>query len=510
MWRLCGLRKDDMLPLTHTQEQPLATFSGIQRMKGQPGDAYEVIFLDQHDKIVVPLTEWYRLRKEYGSRGTRETYLACLLPYLTFLIEQRCPWNAPPERLHPVLIAFHRERLGCQIHPQKEQERVDLVLTRETPVRPSTLRVMSAALRDFYLVLKDAGLYPFPNPLLSEILVAIKREQAHALANAGAPDHAGIREETHEQSRRRPTAFLHHTGAQGWKPNLRKELADVREGMHNVLDAMIDNQNLPLREKAVLELLRNTGARLHEVVLLTVGGYRNEGIAGQAKVVNKRSFGREIKTIYFAHNPRVEQILTAYLEQVRPLYDPQKRTKLSDLSDHEPFFVTERKTPYSVKSFYWHWYHSYTPLQSLCPVRFSVHDIRHLFVTEFLIALRAACGAGTDRFDSEQYLREREAFGSLVMGWQSPRTIDIYDQSRAGERTLSLLASYQQNLAQRRYVSTPSHVEGQSDDREIAAHRREESSASLQERDTIWRHDAETLAWIKKMQHQTTKTSEER
>lgn len=214
---------------TIPQEQPLAALSCIRRIKGYPGDLYEVIFLDRHDNIVVPLTEWYRLRKECGSKGTRETYLACLLPYLSFLVDQEYPWNAAPSQLRPILIAFHRDRLGCQIHPQKDQERVDIVLTRETPVCASTLRVMRAALRDFYLVLKDADLYPFPNPLSSELLVTIKREHMRSLANAGAPDHAGIREETREQSRRRPTAFLHHSDAQAWKPNLRKELADVRE-----------------------------------------------------------------------------------------------------------------------------------------------------------------------------------------------------------------------------------------------------------------------------------------
>src|SRR5256712_1574851 len=103
-------------------------------------------------------------------------------------------------------------------------------------------------------------------------------------------------------------------------------------------------------------------------------------------------------------------------------------------------------------SFYWYWYHYYEPLQALCPVRFSAHDIRHLFVSEFLITLRLACGSGTDHFDSERYLREREAFGSLVMGWQSPRTIDIYDQSRDGERALVVLSAYQQKLSQRCYL----------------------------------------------------------
>lgn len=498
MWRW----EDDDLPSAVSQEHPFSALSRIHRVRCQPGDLYEVVFLDQHDRIVVPLTEWYRLRKERGSKGTRETYLTCLLPYLSFLIEQECSWNAPPEQLRPTLIAFYRDCLGCQLHPRKDQERVDVALTRETPVSASTLRVMRAALRDFYFVLKDAGLYAFANPLSSETLIALKREQTQALANRGAPDHAGIRGETREQSRRRPTAFLHHPEAQGWKPEIRKELADVREGMQKVLDALIDSKDLPLREKTVLELLRNTGARLHEVVLLSVGGYRNAGIAGQAKVINKGSYGREVKTIYFAHNPRVEQLLTAYLKQVRLLHDPGGRTSLSDLEDAEPLFLTARKTPYSVKSFYWHWYQHYEPLQALCPVRFSVHDIRHLFVSEFLITLRLACGAGTDHFDSERYLREREAFGNLVMGWQSPRTIDIYDQSRDGERTLVVLSTYQQRLASRHYLPEFPKDPASDQIQEAEISPEQEASSSQGGGETLWVHDEETLAWIKKMQRQ--------
>jgi len=364
---------------------------------------------------------------------------------------------------------------------------------------------MRAALRDFYCVLKDAGLYAFANPLSSETLIALKREQMQTLANRGAPDHAGIRGETREQSRRRPTAFLHHSEAQGWKPELRKELADVREGRHRVLDALIDSETLPLREKAVLELLRNTGARLHEIVSLSVGGYRNAGLAGQAKVINKGSSGREVKTVYFAHNPRVEQLLTAYLKQVRPLHDPHGRTSLSELEDAEPLFLTRRQTPYSVKSFYWYWYHHYEPLQALCPVRFSIHDIRHLFVSEFLITLRLACGFGTDHFDSERYVREREAFGGLVMGWQSPHTIDIYDQSRDGERALGVLSTYQQRLSQRCYLpSPPCDIEHLEVCRE-PSQRYDEALDPPSKGETLWIHDAETLDWIKKMQQQSQK-----
>jgi hypothetical protein len=256
---------------TASQERQLTPLSRVHRVRGKPGDLYDLIFLDQHNRIIVPLTEWYRLREEQGPASTRNTYLACLLPYFTFL-EVECPWNAPPERLRQVLIAFHRDRLGCLIHPKRDLDAVEIALTRETPLQQNTLRVMRAALRDFYLVMKEAGLYAFANPLSSEVLVALKREQERALANRGAPDHAGVRSETHEQSRRRPTAFLRQYQAQGWKPEVRKELADVRQGIHAVLDAMLESSEVSVREKAVLSLLRTTGVRIHEIVLMTVLG----------------------------------------------------------------------------------------------------------------------------------------------------------------------------------------------------------------------------------------------
>ena len=109
----------DNLPTVISGERPFSRPSHIQRIRCQPGDLYKVIFLDHQDRIVVPLTEWYHQRQTYGSRGTRETYLTCLLPYLSFLIEQECPWNAPPERLRPALIAFTEIVLAVSSIPEK-------------------------------------------------------------------------------------------------------------------------------------------------------------------------------------------------------------------------------------------------------------------------------------------------------------------------------------------------------------------------------------------------------
>ncbi len=490
---------------TTPPKQPLDTFSQIRRVRGQPGDLYDLIFLDQQDRIIVPLTEWHRLRKDQGPMSTRKTYLACLQSYFAFLAEGGYPWNAPPERLRQTLIAFHRDRLKCQIRPQRDSDTVEIALTRETPLRESTLKVMRAALRDFYLVMKEAGLYAFANPLSSDVLVALKREQERTLANKGAPDQAGIREETHEQSRRRPTAFLRQHQPQGWKPEIRKELADVREGIHKIINAMLDSESVSAREKAVLHLLQSTGARIHEVALMTVGGYQNNGIAGQAQVMNKGSYGREVKTIYFAHNPCVQEALNVYLEQMRPLHDPEGRRRLIDVAPDSPLFLTERGTPYSPKAFYWHWYRHYTSFQTLCPVRFSPHDLRHLFVTEYLIKLKQACGAGRESFDSEKYRSSREAFGKTIMAWRSTHTIDIYDQSCEGEAVFSVLADYQQDLSQRRYardreqlLTAPPPTKS-----ETLGEQEQQARSLSQEAETVWMHDQETLDWIKSMERQT-------
>jgi hypothetical protein len=97
-------------------------------------------------------------------------------------------------------------------------------------------------------------------------------------------------------------------------------------------------------------------------------------------------------------------------------------------------------------------------------------------------------------------LREREAFGSLVMGWRSRETIDIYDHTRDGERTLLVLATYQQSLSERQYVSESSTGKEYLNEREHIVEQTKEKKASGEADETIWLHDQETLAWVKKMQ----------
>ena len=64
------------LPQSHQKTFP-PSVSRIHRVQCPPGASYEVIFLDQQEHIVVPLTEWYRLRKSQGASGTKTTFEPC-------------------------------------------------------------------------------------------------------------------------------------------------------------------------------------------------------------------------------------------------------------------------------------------------------------------------------------------------------------------------------------------------------------------------------------------------
>ena len=52
---------------TPSQDQRLETLSRIRRVHGNPDDLYEVIFVDQNDQIVVPLTEVVSITERTGT-----------------------------------------------------------------------------------------------------------------------------------------------------------------------------------------------------------------------------------------------------------------------------------------------------------------------------------------------------------------------------------------------------------------------------------------------------------
>jgi len=261
-------------------------------VKGAPGDLFALVAVDRHGLPVPEATIWYHLRRQPGPNRTRDTYLGYLLPVLAFFRDQGWDWAAPPEQVRHGLLAFQCECLHLLISPDRLLEGFRVQPTAQTPLSESGLRCLHAAVRSFYETLREADLYPFANPMTSFVLTGLKRARAKMVGNAVAPDHAGIRSLSHAASIRGPTAFFRAGQREDWAPDRRLLIPDVLRGLRAALEHMLDQPRSALadRERAVLLLLRFTGARVTEVLGLTVGGYRShtaDGIAHQALVVNK-------------------------------------------------------------------------------------------------------------------------------------------------------------------------------------------------------------------------------
>ena len=186
----------------------------------------------------------------------------------------------------------------------------------------------------------------------------------------------------------------------------------------------------PLRERVILRLLDETGARLHEVLAMTAGGYRkghSQLIGVRALLRNKGSLGREIKPVTF--EPETDYLLHRYLRTVRSKHDPECRGRMEDLRDEEPLFLSRRGRQLSDSAFRAHWkrlrlktQRAFRATPTRLP-RLTPHVIRHLHATE-----RLALATELAQSDRE---RQRALVSAVQhdLFWQSCDTVQIYNHA---------------------------------------------------------------------------------
>ena len=112
----------------------------------------------------------------------------------------------------------------------------------------------------------------------------------------------------------------------------------------------------PLRERIILRLLNETGARLHEVLAMTAGGYRkghSQLVGVRALLRNKGSLGREIKPVSF--EAATDYLLHRYVRTERCRHDGERRASIDDLRDQDPLFLSRGGNQLSDSGFRIHW-----------------------------------------------------------------------------------------------------------------------------------------------------------
>lgn len=418
------------------------------------GPRYERLVFGADGQLVVPLNEWYRLMTGIGAVRTRDTYLAVLRPWFGFMNEHDYEWNARPEAVREYTRLFLIEA-GCALRAG----RVDgwfIQATNRSPISSSGLHLLIAALRSFYSVMRQGvfdpedqrfhPLYAYDNPMYSSVLLAWRAEHRKWIRNTGAPDYAGIRSESRADSARQPVGFF-QVKRQPLEPPVARDADSTRLAILAGVRYMIDHA--PSRESVILRMLLESGARVSEVLALTAGGLRRAqnpkiGIDVTALVRNKGDH-TESKAIWCSAETRDQ--LRRYISRERSKIDPDRHTRLEELDERAPIFLSRRKRQLGYSGFGIIFKrllvkaqrHFGSAAASSDAIRITLpsitpHTIRHLHTTFRVKKVRELFATPAER---------ERALEALVedLGWRSAEMLKTYDHAITKAELRELMAS---------------------------------------------------------------------
>jgi hypothetical protein len=249
------------------------------------------------------------------------------------------------------------------------------------------------------------GTYPYTNPLLdtaSRMLSALESEEQHERRRM--PQVSGVEAPTTLS----PSENFFRLTKEDWQlspvddPKLGKTLV---EGFTKA--------GLSLRDQIVVRMALETGARISEILHLTVGDWRALGCNQEARACSKGSRGRRVKTLRFSST--TARMLRQYLNTDRTAYDQEQR-RLEQLSDLDPLFLSQRRNPYGYEAFKPHWY----KLCATVKLDLNIHALRHWYTTMSMRLIAEEAKSDADiTLEKEKLVR--------YMAWRSPDTLRTYE-----------------------------------------------------------------------------------
>ena len=406
------------------------------------------LVFDCQDRLHPSLTTFAKEASSRLSPQTVPTYLYAVLPYFTWLntdlwqVRMGQTWDAPPQQVRRSIDDYLVQKLKCQLLPQRQGWKY-VAITAGTR---STLRVFLAALKLFYEVMRDRGMYSFVNPLVDSMSTTLKAALAHLEREDNEqrppkmPDCSGV-EATPKNPSRRLTDSYYKLEHDEWLP----QIIDDPKFPGNILKGgqILSLKHTRLREEAVTWLLFETGARVSEVTGLTLGDWAALGLHTKAKAFSKGSYGRRIKTLSFAEDTAI--LLRRYFDEERVRFDPhgyQVDDYLLLGKQHQidlatiPLFLTSQRTQLTPKAYREHYW---APACQAAGLEADVHQCRHWHVTR---AVRDIYETAQNTAEIEHRLRDLIDY----MKWKSDETLSAYHHYFENQRNADTRDDWQKRL----------------------------------------------------------------
>lgn len=367
---------------------------------------YALLVVDGEGKPHLPLTIFYKKMTQWHADGTARTYLNALRPYFQYLASDEWRrhrgdhWNSEPEAVQESVHDYLMERLGCKVRPQATHARVTLTIQS-----PNTVHIFLAALKQFYFVMAREGTYLYTNPLLdtaSRLLRELEPEEQYDRRRM--PQVSGVEAPaTHY-----PSENFFRLAKEDWEVF---PVDDPKLGL--TLIEGFTKARLCLRDQIVVRMALETGARISEILHLTVGDWRALGCNQEARACSKGSRGRRVKTLRFSST--TARMLLQFLNTDRAVLDREQR-RLGQLSDSDPLFLSQRRHPYGYEAFKPHWY----KLCATVKLDLNIHALRHWYTTMSIRLIAEEAKSDADiTLEKEKLVR--------YMAWRSPDTLRVYE-----------------------------------------------------------------------------------
>jgi hypothetical protein len=142
------------------------TYRFVPRPAGV-GHGYAVLVFDGTHRLDLPLTAFAREATRRLSPNSVRVYLYALLPFFSFLggsgpDAQQRSWNGDLETVRNSVAEYLEDHLGCVIR----RHRLGFELVHVTGRTRSNVGAFLAALKLFYVVMREVGCYTTDNPLI--------------------------------------------------------------------------------------------------------------------------------------------------------------------------------------------------------------------------------------------------------------------------------------------------------------------------------------------------------
>ncbi len=367
---------------------------------------YSLLVVDGEGKPHLPLTRFYQKMTQWLADGTARTYLNALLPYFHYLVTDEWRqhrgdhWNSEPSAVQESVRDYLMERLGCKVRPQTTHALVSLTIQS-----PNTVHIFLAALKQFYFVMAQEGVYPYTNPLLdtaSRLLRELEQEEQNNRRHL--PQVSGVEEPVTAY----PSENFFRLTKEDWQVS---PVDDPKLGL--TLVEGFTKAKLCLRDQIVVRMALETGARISEILHLTVGDWRALGYNQEVRACSKGSRGRRVKKLRFSST--TARMLRQYINTDRAALDPEQR-RLEQLPDPDSLFLSQRRNPYGYEALKPHWY----KLCAAVRLDLNIHALRHWYTTMSMRLIAEEAKNDADiTLEKEKLVR--------YMAWRSPDTLKTYE-----------------------------------------------------------------------------------